>query len=54
MTKCQNCEKPIRGPKLIVSGNYWCSECVYWLDRQKEDQLTLPVPESPEGQPPWA
>lgn len=57
MTKCQKCEKPIRGPKLIVSGNYWCSECVYWADKEKErqeNQLSLPLPESPEGKPPWA
>lgn len=30
---CFKCKNVIRGPKIIVEGMYWCSECIYFMEK---------------------
>lgn len=32
---CAVCKRTIRGPRLIVREQFWCSECAYYEDMGK-------------------
>ena len=40
---CSQCDRTIKpaDPKAVIKDEWWCEECIYYLERQSADELRM-------------